>query len=530
MGHNLEALGSATLDTMGGLITNANPQDLPEGASPRCYDVDFIVGSVFTRAGLQTVYSFAGEFVGPNICNLATDIPTGNSSWVNITGIEGTTSYASVNLGALSEGQKIPGTVTQVGTAWTNPQNLTRPGFGPNAATTTITATRGNVVNTTTLTATNPNFSLPAGAEAVGVVVSVGVSGIGTNKSGGFSPTVLETCSLVMQLVSGGTTIGSPIVLLPTNRISNVGIPFTLGSSSNTWGVTGLDAATVNNPSFGVNLYCSLHVVEAATFTNHISANSLTLTVYYTGAESDELWAQSFTFAIPSTAGITGIGASFNAFANAPTSVTLQLLKNGVAVGTPKTQVLTTTPTNYTLGTATDLWGSTWLYSDLNNTKFGVQITAVGDGTTNIQNVQTTAYITASLVNFNYIKTYEQNSGLTYTMALDANGIIWREDVTNNPDVLSPVLTGIIPGSFAKSATFDNREHILFSNLAIGTDRPRVYNGTDFDPLSQIGPGAPPNFVSSIGTGTGVLNITSYSLTSNIVTFIISTAATAPVV
>ena len=59
MGHNLEQLGTATLDTMGGLVTNCNPQDLPEGASPRCWDVDFIIGSVFTRAGLVSVYTYA---------------------------------------------------------------------------------------------------------------------------------------------------------------------------------------------------------------------------------------------------------------------------------------------------------------------------------------------------------------------------------------------------------------------------------------------------------------------------------------
>src|ERR1039458_3239941 len=61
MGHNLEQLGTASLDTMGGLVTNCNPQDLPEGASPRCWDVDFIIGSVFTRAGLSSVYSYAAS-------------------------------------------------------------------------------------------------------------------------------------------------------------------------------------------------------------------------------------------------------------------------------------------------------------------------------------------------------------------------------------------------------------------------------------------------------------------------------------
>ena len=53
-----EQLGTATLDTMGGLVTNANPEDLPEGASPRCWDVDFIIGSVFTRYGLVSQYVY----------------------------------------------------------------------------------------------------------------------------------------------------------------------------------------------------------------------------------------------------------------------------------------------------------------------------------------------------------------------------------------------------------------------------------------------------------------------------------------
>ena len=48
---------------MGGLVTNANPQDLPEGASPRCFDVDFVTGSVFTRPGLQSVYTYASTLV-----------------------------------------------------------------------------------------------------------------------------------------------------------------------------------------------------------------------------------------------------------------------------------------------------------------------------------------------------------------------------------------------------------------------------------------------------------------------------------
>ena len=58
-GHDLSQKGSASLDVYGGLITFALPKDLPEGASPRCVDCDFAVGSVLTRPGLQSVYTYA---------------------------------------------------------------------------------------------------------------------------------------------------------------------------------------------------------------------------------------------------------------------------------------------------------------------------------------------------------------------------------------------------------------------------------------------------------------------------------------
>ena len=45
------------LTVMGGLCTEMAPSDLPIGASPLCYDVDFLVGSVKTRDGLQSVYT-----------------------------------------------------------------------------------------------------------------------------------------------------------------------------------------------------------------------------------------------------------------------------------------------------------------------------------------------------------------------------------------------------------------------------------------------------------------------------------------
>src|ERR1019366_2703155 len=59
MGHNLQALGTASLDTQAGLVTLADPKDIPEGASPRCQDVDFLVGSVCSRDGLRSFFTYA---------------------------------------------------------------------------------------------------------------------------------------------------------------------------------------------------------------------------------------------------------------------------------------------------------------------------------------------------------------------------------------------------------------------------------------------------------------------------------------
>src|ERR1019366_1574678 len=47
------------LDTMAGLVTLADSKDVPEGASPRCWDVEFLVGSVISRPGLSSFFTYA---------------------------------------------------------------------------------------------------------------------------------------------------------------------------------------------------------------------------------------------------------------------------------------------------------------------------------------------------------------------------------------------------------------------------------------------------------------------------------------
>src|SRR5271154_5168319 len=60
MFNHLES-NCVTLESFLGLVTLAPANRLSEGSSPLNWDVDFLVGSVFTRGGTVSVYSPAGN-------------------------------------------------------------------------------------------------------------------------------------------------------------------------------------------------------------------------------------------------------------------------------------------------------------------------------------------------------------------------------------------------------------------------------------------------------------------------------------
>lgn len=513
MGHNLEQLGTATLDTMGGLITNCNPQDLPEGASPRCWDVDFIIGSVFTRAGLQSVYSFAGESVS-KLAGIATDVTNPSTvPWTNPDGVLGSSSFATAQATSSVITTDIP--TTSVGTGWSNPTDALSTGFS--FASVVLTHTSGTVQSNPLITGAL-NSSLPAGALVQGVQVNFKAKvfgGTGTTK-------------ILVNLANAGVVQG---VQELTPNINAIPISYTLGAANDLWTLSETAMlALLNSTNFQV-LFTAQALTGSGTST--ISLNSVSITVYYTiTAQSDALQATDFSYAIPSTSGIAGLQVTLTVSSSTGANhITVQMLKGGVPVGTPEDfGPIGVSPETVNIGSPTDQWGTSWLFSDINNVDFGYQIVATGNGNTHVQNANLKVFLTPGLSNFNYVKTYIQNNEQTYTLALDDTGIMWQEDVTNLPNQLSVLQTGFLPNSFAKSATFNSKENICFSDLSIGTDRPRVYNGLTFDALSQVGPGAPPQFKASTGSGTGTLSITAYVLASDIVTFTTPNTGFTPVV
>jgi len=66
------------LTTIGGLVTLARPETVPEGASPRTYDWDYDVGGGKTRAGTTNQYPVVNNIIGPNAPNAASSL-----TWYN---------------------------------------------------------------------------------------------------------------------------------------------------------------------------------------------------------------------------------------------------------------------------------------------------------------------------------------------------------------------------------------------------------------------------------------------------------------
>ena len=92
----------------------------------------------------------------------------------------------------------------------------------------------------------------------------------------------------------------------------------------------------------------------------------------------------------------------------------------------------------------------------------------------------------------NYVKTYETVNAALRTLALDSNGVLYKE---TSPGSLAGIAFGLRPNAYAHSTTLFGREYLAISDAKIGNDLPRQYDDTNFDRVSQSGPGAGPSVV-----------------------------------
>jgi len=94
----------------------------------------------------------------------------------------------------------------------------------------------------------------------------------------------------------------------------------------------------------------------------------------------------------------------------------------------------------------------------------------------------------------NYLKTYITPGGAARTLVMDGNGSLYKE---TSPGVLATIASGLASNSYANSCSMFGREYIAIGDGRVGNDVPRQFDDTNFDRVSQVGPGAGPASVAT---------------------------------
>jgi hypothetical protein len=98
----------------------------------------------------------------------------------------------------------------------------------------------------------------------------------------------------------------------------------------------------------------------------------------------------------------------------------------------------------------------------------------------------------------NYLKTYITPAETIRTLALDSLGILWEE---NPAGILLNVGTIETTGAYGNSVTLFGREYIAIGDGRFGIGIPRQFDDTNFDRVSQGGPGQSPtaqDYIASV--------------------------------
>jgi hypothetical protein len=126
--------------------------------------------------------------------------------------------------------------------------------------------------------------------------------------------------------------------------------------------------------------------------------------------------------------------------------------------------------------------------------------------------------------NFVWLKSMRTLDGTIRTLCLDSAGQLWVENVTLAPGIISAV-TNFTAGDYGSSCNAFNREYICLSDPpGSSPDTPWQYDGTNFDRISQEGPGANANYAVNATSNPNLANISSFSITSDVLTVICANA------
>jgi hypothetical protein len=215
-------------------------------------------------------------------------------------------------------------------------------------------------------------------------------------------------------------------------------------------------------------------------------------------ALSNILQVTGFSLPITATYQINGIGVNVRGFAPSGATVFAQLLKAGVPVGDVESLALPATNGYVALGSPIDLWLTTWLNTDTDSPGFGVNLWVGSESasTVSLDYVEIVVYGKPKSANFNGIGSVNLNQTDQTTLTIDANGLTWKEDASNNPGILylETGIPDVMVDSFLKAIDANGVAFMAYSDLTQGTSQPMQYNGAWCDRITQVGPGVAPNF------------------------------------
>lgn len=269
------------VNTLGGLVTLAGPQSVPDGASPRCYNNDFSVGGTGTRPGLTSIYSYAGSNVGPSPGGSAADNEFGAAPWSNPgnvllnTGVYATASLpftSPVTCQITTVTYTAAGSILEVQFTTPVPAGLFAYTF---SGLTNVTILNGQTLTPTSFFATAAFFTFPAGgsvdfgprrdtgqasiAQTLNFTDGLNIEHFGfsipsTSTPLGFTVSVIGYCTgapatLTVQMLKAATPVGA----IRTITLSSIPQTLILGSATDlfdsAWAYSDL-----NNTAFGVQL------------------------------------------------------------------------------------------------------------------------------------------------------------------------------------------------------------------------------------------------------------------------------------
>lgn len=267
----------------------------------------------------------------------------------------------------------------------------------------------------------------------------------------------------------------------------------------------GLRSAYITtNSTLGPNLPT---VASSATWVtpNNILAADGHPTSFSPVSNTNSLTVTEFIFSVPAGTSVTGAKVTLTGFSNAPADIVLQMTLNGLPIGIPKTAPLPVGAYDVVvIGDPTDSWGYALGADTVNNESFGFIISASSSGfplaTAFLDFCEVTLGVNVGTSNFSYIGTFTHQDGTVNNISVDANGDMYLEDVTNNPGVQNLIRTDIQPDPMVTSEVGPDVDYLTFSDGFSGSDLPLQYTPNWIDRITQVGPGAAPNFTPAQAT------------------------------